>query len=84
MNKLTEAYLDKLLEQHPDGDVRDTVMAIKTRFFALAHEVDVDRKTILMEEMHDLNTVLQHELREAGRAGEDYINDGVFHATGRA
>lgn len=79
MNKLTEAYMDKLLEQHPDGDVRDTVMAIKTRFSALAHEVDVDRKTALTKEVCDLISVLEHELHEGGRAGEDYINDGVFH-----
>ena len=80
MKELTESGLEKLLDKHPQGDIFDTVIAIKTRLAALTGEADAERKAALMEEIQGLQSVLQYELREGGWAGEDYINDGVFHA----
>jgi hypothetical protein len=82
MTDLTRDYLDTLLEHDTDENIRETVLAIKSLLVALDSETDADRKATVTEEIRDLKTILEHEQRDGGRAGEDYINDGEFHARG--
>lgn len=82
MTDLTHDYLDNLLEHDTGGSIRETVLAIKSLLVALDRETDADRKATMTEEIRDLKTILEHEQRDGGRGGEDYINDGEFHARG--
>jgi allophanate hydrolase subunit 1 len=82
MTDLTHDHLDNLLEHDTDENIRETVLAIKSLLVALDSETDADRKATVTEKIRDLKTILEHEQRDGGRGGEDYINDGEFHARG--
>lgn len=75
-----ERHLRRLLELHPDGDIRETVLELGIRLAAFGSETDAGRKAALAEGIRDLGAVLEHELREAGSGGEDHVNDGMFHS----
>ena len=78
MTDLCGPDLDDLLRRHHDDEVRATVLAIKDRLSALDTETDPVRKAALMDEVRDLHIVLEHELQEAGRTFDDFINDDAF------
>lgn len=80
MTELTADYLNSLLEQHTEGDIHATALDLKAHLADLEQETNPEKKAALTETVHDLATLLEHELRENGRGGEDYVNDGVFHA----
>lgn len=80
MTDLTEERLDELLEMHPAGDVHETLTALKSLIGKCESETDAIRKDALEREIRALAAALDHERREADRAGEDYINDGEFFA----
>jgi hypothetical protein len=80
MTKYTADYLNSLLEQHTEGDIRATALDLKAHLADLEQETNPEKKAALTETVRDLATLLEHELRENGRGGEDYVNDGVFHA----
>jgi hypothetical protein len=81
MTDFTTDHLVRLLRMHPSGNIHSTATELLACLSDLAHENETDRKASLMEAARDLAAVLDHELNETGRGGEDYINDDVFHAT---
>jgi len=83
MTELTDKYLDKLLNQHTSGNIHDTVLAIKSHLATLGNVLDVAHRAALVQKVDDLKTVLEHDLLEESRSGEDFINDSVFHAAHR-
>ena len=80
MTGASHAFLNRLLEQNSSEDVRDTVLEIKMRLSAFDMETDENRKSECAEEIGDLCSVLEYELCASGMYGEDFVNDGVFHA----
>lgn len=80
MSKYTAEYLNSLLEQHTEGDIHAAALDLKAHLADLEQETNPEKKAALTETVRYLATLLEHELRENGRAGEDYVNDGVFHA----
>lgn len=73
-------HLDWLLQGHPNGGIRTSAMELKALHAELGQEKDPEKKAALTEAVRDLATVLERELYDHSRGGEDYINDGVFHA----
>ena len=82
MTELTAEYLNSLLEQHSDGGIHATALDLKAHLADLEQETDPEKKATLTETVRELATLLEHELCDKGRGGEDYVNDGVFHARG--
>lgn len=82
MTECTVDYLNVLLEQHTDDEIHATAVYLKDQLAALEHEVGPEKKLALTETVQDHSALLEHLLREGGRDGEDYVNDGVFHAKG--
>lgn len=82
MTELTADYLNGLLEKYTDGGIHATALDLKAHLADLEQETDPEKKAALTETLRDLATLLEHELRDNGRGGEDYVNDGVFHAKG--
>jgi hypothetical protein len=82
MTEFTVDYLNALLERHTDNEIHATAVFLKDQLAVLEHEVCPEKKLALTETVQDYSALLEHLLREGGRGGEDYINDGVFHAMG--
>lgn len=82
MSEFTDDHLNRLLESHPDGDIHTTILELRGYLADLTQEVDPEKVAILTQRVRDYSTLLQHELLEEGRGGEDFVNDGVFHAAG--
>lgn len=80
--ELTAEYLDFLLERHSDDEVSHIVFSMKEKTAELARGVDPEQKRSMTETLLDDFALLEHLLYEESRSGEDYINDGAFHATG--
>lgn len=78
MKDLDETYLIGLLERYPNGNIHDTVLELKSRLTSLGGETDPAMVAALTEEIRNLATLLEDELREFGRGCEDYINDNEF------
>jgi hypothetical protein len=82
MTELTADYLDFLLERHADDEIYHTALSMKEQMAELDREVDPEKKEALTETLLADFTLLKHLMGEGSRGGEDYINDGVFHAKG--
>lgn len=80
MTELTADYLDFLLERHTDDEIHHTALSMKGQMAEIDREVDTEKKEALTETLLTDFALLKHLLDEGSRGGEDYINDGVFHA----
>jgi len=72
--------LDRLLQGHHNGYIRSSAMELRALLAELEQDKDPEKKAALTEIARDLDAALEYELNEDSRGGEDYINDGVFHA----
>jgi hypothetical protein len=80
MNDMTADHLHRLLDLYPNGNIHSIVRDLLASLTDLEHEKEPERKAVILEAVRDLSALLDHELNEEGRAGEDYINDSVFHS----
>lgn len=80
MTELTPEYLDAILERDTTDEIRETALSMKDTMAALDQEDDLDKQRVLTESLMDDFALLKHMLDEWSRGGEDFINDGVFHA----
>lgn len=82
MTELTAEYLDFLLERQADDEIYHTALSMKEQIAEIDREVDPEKKKALTETLLGEFALLKHLRDEGLRGGEDYINDGVFHAKG--
>lgn len=80
MSDFTIEELDAILKRDMDDEIHEAALSAKEAIAALDQEDDLDKRRKLDESIRDDFTVLQYLLGEGSRGGEDFINDGVFHA----
>tara|TARA_R110002124_G_scaffold283145_1_gene458756 strand:+ start:4556 stop:4801 length:246 start_codon:yes stop_codon:yes gene_type:complete len=80
MTNLTKDYLHQLMERHPEGNIHDTLVELNSLLQKLDSETEPARKDALHDQIRSFAAVLEYELLEGSRSGEDYINDERFLA----
>lgn len=80
MSDFTPEELDAILKRDMDDEIHEAALSAKEAIAALDQEDDLDKRRKLDESIMDDFALLKHLLNEWSRGGEDFINDGVFHA----
>lgn len=78
MTDLTEDQLNRLAERHPQGEIYEIIMHLKSLIERSDGETDLTRREALEAEIGSLAILLEREVFESDRGGEDFINDDRF------